>query len=145
MYPILNSTNLDNMYENLEKCGTLLRLDKNIKPGRWKCATVTKQEVELLTSVTKLRHGKILEITNENIIFNDTKINTIKNEICVDCSANGLAARTSVQIFNGKNITLQSVKQCQQVFSSALIAYCELMLKNDSDKNFYCIPVPHPF
>lgn len=53
--------------------------------------------------------------------------------------------KNPIQIFNGVNITLQSVRQCQQVFSAALIAHCELVLKNNKEKNYFCVPVPHPF
>jgi hypothetical protein len=50
----------------------------------------------------------------------------------------------SVPVFDGDRITLQSVRGCQQVFSSALIAHVEAAYGDDSSRNALCEPVRHP-
>jgi len=62
----------------------------------------------------------------------------------VDCTANGLAARPVVPVFDGDRITLQSLFMCQQVFSAALIGYVESRPLDDAAKNALCQVVPHP-
>lgn len=62
----------------------------------------------------------------------------------VDCTADGLARRPPVPIFDGTRITLQAVRGCQQVFSAALIAHVELADGDQDAKNQLCVPIPHP-
>lgn len=47
-------------------------------------------------------------------------------------------------VFDGDRITLQSVRGCQQVFSSAFIAHIEAAYGDDESRNAFCEPVPHP-
>jgi hypothetical protein len=49
-----------------------------------------------------------------------------------------------VPVFDGRQLTLQAVRTCQQVFSAAFIAHVELTGDDDSAKNSLCAPVPHP-
>ncbi len=62
----------------------------------------------------------------------------------VDCSADGLEKRAPITVFDGDRITLQSVRGCQQVFSSGLIAHVEAGYGDDATRNRLCQPVPHP-
>jgi hypothetical protein len=49
-----------------------------------------------------------------------------------------------VPVFDGDRITLQSVRGCQQVFSSAFIAHVEAGYADDATRNDLCAPIPHP-
>jgi len=60
----------------------------------------------------------------------------------LQCRRVGKAA--PVTVFDGDWITLQSVRGCQQVFSSSLIAYVEARYGDDATRNRLCQPVPHP-
>jgi len=51
----------------------MLRIDKNIKPGRFRCAIVTKEELSNLQMVNIIRYGRVVEITDKHIIFNNNK------------------------------------------------------------------------
>ena len=52
--------------------------------------------------------------------------------------------RPAAPVFNDRNVTLQSVRTCQQVFSAAFIAHVEVSYADDAAKNALCTPVPHP-
>ena len=61
------------------------------------------------------------------------------------CAADGLARRPVAPVFDGKAITLQSLRTCQQVFSGAFTAHIEAVYgDDDAAKNRLCVPVPHP-
>ena len=66
----------------------------------------------------------------------------------VDCTTQGLPRPPSVPVFDGDRITLQSVRGCQQVFSSAFIAHVEAAYgdsaQDDAARNALCEPIPHP-
>jgi hypothetical protein len=62
----------------------------------------------------------------------------------VDCSADGLAKRPIVPVFDSDRITLQTVRTCQQVFSAAFIAHIEAAYDEPDHKNELCAVVPHP-
>ena len=59
----------------------------------------------------------------------------------IDCTSNGTLKRPAVPIFNGKTICLQSIFQCQQVYSAAALGAVEARFSNDDkvnhDKNIY--------
>ena len=64
--------------------------------------------------------------------------------LLVDCTANGLAPRAPIPIWQENVITLQSVTQCQQVYSASVIASLECNSESDDEKNSLCMAVPHP-
>ena len=60
-----------------------------------------------------------------------SEIPTNTNNLHVDCTSNGLGKRPVVPIFNGKDICMQSVYECQQVFSAAIIGAVEARYSNN--------------
>lgn len=94
-----------------------------------------------------IRKGRVLEIRSDEIIFEGGGSYTPDPDtLYVDCTADGLAKRTPVPVFQGNLITLQSVRPCQQVFSAAFIAHIETTYSGDDEarKNSLCRVVPHP-
>jgi hypothetical protein len=68
----------------------------------------------------------------------------VADTLYIDCSADGLARIEPVPVFDGKRITLQPVRFCQQVFSAAFIAHVEATYDDNDIKNALCTVVPHP-
>ncbi len=91
-----------------------------------------------------VRQGRVKSIEQNRIVLDDGPIATVPNVLHVDCTADGLANRPVKPVFDGSNITLQSVRTCQQVFSAALISFVETNYDSDETKNEICVPVPHP-
>jgi len=82
----------------------------------------------------------------EKIVFQDgSSFPTSVNNLHIDCSSDGLAAKPPCPIFQEKKIILQATAYCQQVYSASVIAALEVNVVDDDDKkNKILTPVPHP-
>lgn len=142
---IADATSIEDLFERLSFGGRLLRLTDEVRPTMYRCATVTSSELAQLRTITDVVHlGRIRCIENDRIVLDDGTIPTSEATLHIDCSADGAEKRPAVAVFNGRQITLQSVVRCQQVFSAALIAHVEAAYADDIIKNDLCVPVPHP-
>ena len=136
---------VDEVFEIAEQTGQLIRLDQNVTPTMYRCATVTQAELEQLRRIDDIvRLGRVQSIGTDTITLDGGEVATSAQTLHVDCTADGLARRPAVPVFNGNEITLQSVRTCQQVFSAAFIAHIEASYDDDAKKNELCTPVPHP-
>jgi hypothetical protein len=139
------ATSVDDLFERLEACGHLLRLDSAVQPTMYRCATVSKTELEQVQRIRDVvRMGRVQRIEPGKVALADGEVTVDGAALYVDCSADGLEKRPAVPIFDGDRITLQSVRGCQQVFSSGTIAHVEAAYDNDETRNRLCRPVPHP-
>jgi hypothetical protein len=139
------ATSIDDLFSRLEAAGSLLRLDPEVRPTMYRCATVTRAEVQQLRRIEGVvRRGRVSAIGSETISLDDGEIPTTPATVHVDCSADGLARRPAVPVFDGDHITLQAVRTCQQVFSAAFIAHVAHSMTDDGTRNRVCTPVPHP-
>jgi len=135
----------DDIFFAKEKTGGIFRLDKRVLPKKWRCATISEAELHNLRKIKNMiRKGRIKSITPTLIQFQNEDITYAKEDVLfVNCSADGLAKKPSIPIFNGKHITLQPVVFCQTVFSSAIAAKLELSNLSDTQRN-KVQPIPHP-
>ena len=142
---ILAARSMQDLFDRLNECGQLLRLSDEHRPTMYRCATVTESELTALRSIENVvRMGRVKSITDSRIELEQGSIETNTNVLHVDCSADGLAQRPAVPVFNGSQITLQAVRTCQQVFSAALLGRIEHSFTSDQEKNALSTPVPHP-
>jgi NAD(P)-binding Rossmann-like domain len=139
------ATSVADLFERLEACGNLLRLDPAVQPSMYRCANVTKTELQQLQRIGDVvRMGRVQRIEPEKMVLTDGAIAVGGAALYVDCSADGLEKRPSATVFAGDRITLQSVRGCQQVFSASLTAHVEAVYDDDPARNRLCQPVPHP-
>lgn len=142
---LATATTLKGLFESLEATELVLRLDPNVWPTKYRCATVNKYELEQLRRIRKIiRMGRVARIEATEMILQQGRIPTNPTTLHVDCTADGLAKRDVVPIFDGNRITLQSVFMCQQVFSAAILGFIESHYDDDETKNSLCQVVPHP-
>jgi len=147
---IAAAESIDDLFDRLEQSGVLLRLDTNVKPLMFHGATVSQQEVEQLRRITNvIRKGRIEKITQDKIVFANDNIPTPTDALFIDCSARAVSATDICPVFNGKTITVQTVRSYQPVFSAAFIAhiearYTEENSDNQALKNELCSVVPLP-
>ncbi len=133
------------LFDRLETCGRLIRLDTAVRPTMYRCATVSIAEHAALQRISDVvRLGRIQRIDPDKIILEQGERPVTEPTLFVDCSADGLEKRPTVPVFDERAITLQSVRTCQQVFSAAFIAKVEAMPLEAAEKNRLCRPVPHP-
>jgi hypothetical protein len=116
-----------------------------VQPTMYRCANVTKTELEQLQRIRDVvRMGRVERIEPGKVVLADGGVTVDGSALYIDCSADGLEKRPPVPVFDGDWITLQSVRGCQQVFSSGLIAHVEAGYGDDTMRNRLCQPVPHP-
>jgi hypothetical protein len=125
--------------------GGLLRFDEAVWPTMYRCATVTKAELEQLRRIEDvIRMGRVQRISSDTIHLDEGTVATAETTLHIDCTADGLERRPAVPVFDADKLILQSVRTCQQVFSAAFIGHVEAAYQDDTIKNELCTPVPHP-
>lgn len=139
------STSVGDLFARGSAIGQFVRIDESTAPTMFRCATVSQKEIlELRRIRNVIRLGRVQRIEQDRIVLEQGNMQTGPGTLHIDCSADGLATRPAVPIFNDAGITLQSVRTCQQVFSAAFIAHIELTGDGNPAKNLMCTPVPHP-
>ena len=139
------ATSVDELFERLESTGQILRLDPNVRPTMYRCATVSRAELDQLRTLTNIvRMGRVRDIAPDEITLEHGAVPTTPDTLHIDCTADGLAKRPAVPVFGDARITLQNVRRCQPTFSSALIGHVEATYDNIDEKNEICAPIPYP-
>lgn len=142
---ILGATSIDDLFNRLESSGRLMRFDPAIRPTMYRCATVTRAELEQLRSIKDVvRLGHVQGIEANAIVLDRGTVSADASTLYIDCTADGLERRPPAGVFDRDRITLQTVRGCQQVFSAAFIGHVEAFCEDDAIKNELCTPVPHP-
>lgn len=139
------ATSIQDLFDRLEKAGTLLRLDPAVRPTMYRCATVSQPEFDQLRRIEDVvRMGHVQRIDSTEIVFDGGSVPCSASALYVDCTADGAPQRPAKPVFDGDHLTLQAVRGCQQVFSAAFTAHVELAYDGDEVKNELCTPIPHP-
>lgn len=142
---IIQHRNVDEFFLALEQRGSVHRIDNDVMPKKWRCATVNRAEVAALRTVENVvRLGRVQEINPDEICLDGGRLPTNANTLHVDCTADGLTNRPPRPLFEPGRVTLQSLVMCQQVFSAAILGRLLLLDKDDDALNAICKPVPHP-
>jgi hypothetical protein len=140
------ATSVDDLFERLEANGNLLRLDAGVRPTMYRCATVSRAELDQLRRIADVvRLGRVERICSGEIELAQGTVPVSGSALYVDCSADGLERKAPTPVFDGDRITLQSLRGCQQVFSAALIAHVETTYRDDGTRNDLCMPLAHPY
>lgn len=140
-----DAASVDDLFARLEDAGALLRIDPAIRPTMYRCATVTRAELEQLRRIGDVvRLGHLLRIDADQMVLEGGAVRADPSALYVDCTADGAEKRPATPIFEADHITLQSVRGCQQIFSAALTAHVEAAYPDDATRNQLCAPLPHP-
>lgn len=139
------ASDVTDLFNRLEECGNLLRLDSSVQPTMYRCANVSTTELGQLRRISDIvRMGRVLSIEPGKVVLAGGEATVDESALFVDCSADGLEKKPGATVFDGDKITLQSIRGCQQVFSSGMIAHVEAAYPDDESRNHLCQPVPHP-
>lgn len=145
MEAVLAAESVPDLFARLDASGALLRFDAAVEPTMYRCATVSREELEQLRRVKGIvRLGRVRRVGRDRIELDGGSIPTSPETVHVDCTADGLERRPTRAVFDGDRITLQSVRTCQQVFSAAFLGHLEASGRSDDEKNRFAVPVPHP-
>jgi len=135
----------DDLYHRLETAGIFQRLDKNVTPTMFRCATCSEAEIEQLRHVTNvIRLGHVQWIGGDRLVLQKGTVSMRRGTIYVNCTADGIPDRASQPIYQKDKIVLQYVRRCSPSFSGAFVAYLETIEADNAVKNAMCTPVPPP-
>jgi len=145
MEAVIEANSVADLFAQLDARGALLRLDPAVEPTMYRCATVSRAELDQLRRVRNvMRLGRVRRVSRGRIDLDGGSVATAEDTVHVDCTADGLERRPTRPVFDGARLTLQSVRTCQQVFSAALLGHLEASGRSDAEKNALAVPVPHP-
>jgi hypothetical protein len=130
---------IPDLFRRLEACGQLIRIDRDVEPAMYRCATVSDAELGQLRSIKSVvRLGRVRHIGPDRIDLADGSVPTDAGQVHVDCSASGLRPMPGRPVFADDQITLQQIRACQPVFSAALAGYVEAARGDDAERNRLC-------
>lgn len=143
---IASAESHDDLFDRLEACGQLVRLDPKVRPTRYRCATVSQEELRELRRIRDVvRLGRVRRIEAARIALDQGILDTVEDELFIDCSACGIPSRPGIPVFEGEHaIHLQLVRTCAPSFSGAMIAAVETRVDGTEAKNAACRPIPLP-
>lgn len=142
---IAAAESIDDLFVRLEKAGSLLRLDPEVKPAMFHGATVSRDEVAQLRRIKNVvRKGRVTRLEKDKIVFGEDSIPTTTNTMHIDCSARAVPVTETYPVFDGDTIVVQTVRSYQPVFSAAFIAHIEASYADEATKNDLCTVVPLP-
>lgn len=139
------ATSADDYFERLEAAGAMIRIDRSIRPTAYKCATISRAEIEMLRRIKDVvRKGHVRRIERNAIVMQAGTISGDPGALYIDCSASAIANRPPVPVFNGNLITLQTVRPCLVSLSAAVIAHTEAHYSDEAEMNDICRPLAVP-
>ncbi|EGP86998.1 uncharacterized protein MYCGRDRAFT_42715 [Zymoseptoria tritici IPO323] len=142
---VMEASSPEDLFLRLEKHKQLIRMTDQVWPSMFRCATVSLAELEQVQKIGNvIRQGRVVSLEANKVTMENGDYQPGPDTLYIDCSADALAKLEPVPVFRGKQITLQSVRYCQQVFSAAFIAHVEATYDDEKLKNDLCHVVPHP-
>ena len=126
---IRDAASVEDLFARLEEAGVLLRIDPADPPTMYRCATVTRAELEQLRRITDVvRMGHLLRIEADKLVLDGGDVTHERLGALRRLHRRWCRKSARNNVFDSGRITLQSVRGCQQVFSAALIAHVEATL-----------------
>jgi hypothetical protein len=142
---VVQADSVEDLFARLEASGELSRIDPDVTPTMYRCATLNEAELTALRSIEDVvRLGRVTSIDGEQIHLDQGTVPAKPNSVYVDCSAAGIPAKPSTPVFSGNRITPQWIRTCQPAFSAALIGHIEASYDDEDEKNRLCAPISPP-
>jgi hypothetical protein len=143
---VASSASVTDLFDRLEACGHLHRLDPAIEPTMYRAAILSAIEREQLRSIERVvRLGRVQRIGTDRVVLDCGEIPTSPRTLHIDCTADGLPAPRARPIFEARRVTIQQLRETSPTFNAALIGYLEATRGDDVDAvNRLAPPVPYP-
>lgn len=141
------ATDVEDLFDRLERCGVLTRIDRDRRPGMFHLATVAPGEVELLRQVRDVvRLGRVRALHAGRMVLDGGEVPVADGAVFVDCTASAVEPRPVQPVFQGARVVPQMLRLPQPAFSAALTAWVEAHHGGDEQlQNELCTPVPFPY
>ena len=148
MEAIAQASSVEDLFDRLEACGFMLRIDKTKRPSMFHFATISKGEVAQLQRIKKvIELGRVQQITADGLTMKDgAQAAMPENTLYIDCTASAVDFSSSKTrpIYEPGLITIQGVRIPNPCLSGAITAYVEAHYDNDEERNRLCQPVTLP-
>lgn len=136
---------IDDLFERLEDCGYMLRIDRRQTPRMFHYATLAEGEVQLLRQIERvIRKGRVQAIESGALQLEQGRETLDPGTLCIDCTASAVEPRPNEPVFQPGRIVPQLVRAPLVCLSSAICAYVEAHHSDEALQNQLCTPVPFP-
>lgn len=145
MQAFAEARSIDDLYQRLEACGALLRIDRDRMPTMFHLATLSEAEVEVLRRIRDVvRLGRVTTIDAGGMQLQQGRVAVEPGALFIDCTASAVHLKPPAPVFQGNRIVVQLLRAPLVTFSAALTAYVEAHYDDEAHKNRLCTPVPFP-
>lgn len=148
MQAMAEAENVEDMFDRLETCGYVSRIDRTIRPQMFHAATISEPELERIRTLKNIiRLGHVVALERDRIVLTDGEIETSTRNLHIDCSAGlarGMKDWVAPKVFDGDMIRPVTVRAYMPVFSGSVIAYLEAHYADEGEKNRLAQPVHLP-
>ena len=145
MEAFAKATSVDDLFERLEACGVMLRVDTARKPDMFHSATLSLDEIDALRRIHDvIRLGRVQALKADHMLLDQGRVDVAGNTLFIDCTASAIAYKPMQPIFQGPTIVPQFLRSPLVAFSAAMTAYVEIHYGDDAAKNRLCASVPFP-
>ena len=142
---MVGAESVDDLLRRLEAHGRLVRIDPDVEPTMFRCATVSAGELAELRRIRDvIRLGRVRSVGRERLVLEHGSVPIDPDAVVVDCTARALRDRPPRPVFDGDTITLQQVQYCSPCLNAAVIGYVEATRSDDDERNRLCPPNPYP-
>jgi hypothetical protein len=143
MEAAIEATSPDELFDRLEARQALFRIDTEVRPTMFHCATITVAELEAVRQVRNVvRLGRVTAIGEDHIRLEHGEIPTSSRHVHINCTADGVPVMPTQPIFQNGLIVPQFIQHCWPVFSAAFIAFLEIRRQDDVERNRLAMPIP---
>jgi hypothetical protein len=127
-----HATSVTDLFDRLEACEALVRIDKSVEPTMFRGAILSRYEREVLATIGHvLRAGHVRRIQPGRMLMDEGEASVPLGALFVDCTAEGLQTPPPRPIFEPGRITLQDIREGSPSFNAALIGYLEVTRGGD--------------
>jgi hypothetical protein len=148
MEAIATASSTDDLFDRLEACGFMLRIDKTQRPSMFHFATISRGEVAQLQRLTRvIAEGHVNGIETGSLTMQGgNKVGMPGNTLFIDCTASAVDFKKpkSRPVFEPGLITIQGLRIPNPCLSAAICAYVESHYADDETRNRLCPPVSLP-
>jgi hypothetical protein len=140
-----NASSVPDLFARLNAAGVLHRVDEQVEPTMYRCATVNRAELKLLRSIQDVvRLGRVLSIDADGMTLERGAVSARGGELYVHCAAGGIHKRPAREVFSERRITLQSIRWCYPVLSAALTGHLEATRSDLAQQMALSVAIPYP-
>ena len=127
------ATSVPDLFERLEECGGVLRLDQSVEATMFRAPFLSEYERAHLRSIEQVVRGRhVRRIQADRMVMADgSEVPVASGALFVDCTAEGLQSPPPKPIFEERRITPQGMREGSPSFNAALVGYLEATRGDD--------------